>query len=277
MATERSRSAKLLNPFCRSRRHTRGSFPSFRARVDWHQVMLGPPSLNLFPLQLTRCISPNRDSFSQTRAPQHVPTSEPFPETPLLLSCRSFERLTRRRELLLVRSLPTRISSCSHPSLFLFSWRGDGRGFLGALAAGDGGDNLAAVEAAVLDEDFAGVEAADEDSGDVNSGDVGFESFEVDFGLARFGVETNADGFEELEIGMIAGHGEGVKRGEFFRAAAILNDDFAGLEAHDFGVEAGGDFSGADAIFDVGADPVFEGAAEFGSAMNESDARAAAK
>src|SRR5215469_13888650 len=159
----------------------------------------------------------------------------------------------------------------------LFAGRGDGGGLRGALMAGDGGDNLAAVEASVLDEDFAGVEAADEDSGDVNSGDVGFESFEVDFGLARFGVETNADGFEELEIGMIAGHGEGVKRGEFFRAAAILNDDFAGLEAHDFGVEAGGDFSGADAIFDVGADPVFEGAAEFGSAMNESDARAAAK
>jgi hypothetical protein len=158
--------------------------------------------------------------------------------------------------------------------------RGDRGGFAGALAAGDGGDDLAAVEASILDEDFAGVNAADEDSGDVDAGDVGFESFEIDARLARFGVEFDADAFEELEVGMIAGHGEGVEGGERFGARAvmsILDDDIAGLEAEDFGVEARGDFASADAIFDVWADPVFQRAAEFGAAMNEGDTRAAAK
>ncbi len=158
-----------------------------------------------------------------------------------------------------------------------FSWGRDGGGFAGAFAAGDGGDDLAAVEASILDEDFAGVEAADEDSRDVDAGDVGFESFEIDAGLARFGVELDAGAFEELKIGMVAGHGEGVKGGKRFGASAILDDDFAGLEADDFGIEAGGDFSGFDAIFDVGAHPVFEAAAEFGSAMNKRDARASSK
>ena len=133
------------------------------------------------------------------------------------------------------------------------------------------------MEAAVLDENFAGVKAADEDSGDVNSGDVAFEGFRIQLRLARFGIEANAGVFEERKIGMIAGHGEHVEGGKLFGATAVMNDNFAGLEAFHFGVEARANFAGLDAIFDVGADPIFERPAEFRAAMNESDARAAAK
>ena len=37
------------------------------------------------------------------------------------------------------------------------------------------------------------------------------------------------------------------------------------------------DFAGADAVFDVGLDPVFEALAHFGAAMNQGDASAAAE
>lgn len=161
-----------------------------------------------------------------------------------------------------------------------FPWWRNRRRLLRALAAGDGGDDLAAVEASILDENFAGVKAADEDSGDVDAGDVGLEGFEIDARLARFGIEFDAGGFEELEVGMVAGHGESVESGERFGAVAVLcvlDDDFAGFEADDFGIEARGDFAGFDAIFNVRTHPKFQTAAKLSAAVNKRDARTAAK
>src|SRR5580704_6783216 len=52
------------------------------------------------------------------------------------------------------------------------AWRSDGGLLVEGAFACHGGDDLAAVEAAVLDEDFAGVHSADHDACDINSRDV---------------------------------------------------------------------------------------------------------
>ena len=48
------------------------------------------------------------------------------------------------------------------------------------------------MEAAIFDEDFAGVAAADYDSGEVNTLCVAFERFRVQVGLAGVFVEAHA-------------------------------------------------------------------------------------
>ena len=140
-----------------------------------------------------------------------------------------------------------------------------------------GGDDLAAVEAAVFDEDFAGVHSAYHDARDVNSGDIAFEAFGIRLRFFRYWVEADSLLLEKFEVGMIAGHREHLSSGQGLLVRIRLHPDFAGLDARNFGVEHRGDFAGADAIFDVGLHPVFQALAQRRIAMNQRDVRAAAK
>ena len=86
----------------------------------------------------------------------------------------------------------------------LFAGRGDGLLVWEFTFAGDGGDDLAAVEAAIFDEDAGGVVAADDHACEINSGDVAFEGFGIDGGFLIGAGKAYAEAFEKIEIGMIA-------------------------------------------------------------------------
>ena len=86
----------------------------------------------------------------------------------------------------------------------LFAGRGDGLLVWEFTFAGDGGDDLAAVEAAVFDEDARGVVAADDHTRKINSGDVAFEGLGIDGGFLIGAGKAYAEAFEKIEIGMIA-------------------------------------------------------------------------
>src|SRR5579872_590228 len=159
----------------------------------------------------------------------------------------------------------------------LFAGGRNGGGFLGAGVAGDGGDDLAAVEASIFDENFTGVQAAEQNAGQINSGDIAFERFEIAIRLARFGIEADSETLQEREIGMIAGHGKNSKGRQVLNVTAVLDNHGVGLEADNTRLKERANFAGANAIFDVGAHPVFQGLAQFGAAMHESDFGAGAK
>ena len=70
------------------------------------------------------------------------------------------------------------------------------------------GDELA-VEAAVFDEYLVGAAAGEDDTGEVDAGDVGLERRGVADGGAVVGlVEADAEFFQEAEVGVVAGEGE---------------------------------------------------------------------
>ncbi len=74
------------------------------------------------------------------------------------------------------------------------------------------GDDFPAVETAIFDENIAGIQAADDDARDVNSGNVRLESFGIDIRLASHGIERNSLPFEKLEIRVVSGHREDLRR-----------------------------------------------------------------
>src|ERR1017187_9139555 len=66
-----------------------------------------------------------------------------------------------------------------------------------------------AVEAAVLDEDFVGALAGDDDSAEVDAGDVRLERGLIANRAAVIGfVELHAEALDEIEVGMVAGEGK---------------------------------------------------------------------
>ena len=97
--------------------------------------------------------------------------------------------------------------------------------------AGDGGDDLAAVEATVFDEDAGGLQAADDYAGEVNSWDVAFECFGIERGTFGGAIEVNARLFEEIEIGVITGQREDLPCRNGLLAAAIFDATWLGSMA----------------------------------------------
>src|ERR1017187_8443350 len=70
------------------------------------------------------------------------------------------------------------------------------------------GDELA-VEAAVLDKYFVGAFAGDDDAGEVDAGDVGFERGRVAYGAAVVRlVQLHAQPLDKPEVGVIADESE---------------------------------------------------------------------
>lgn len=123
--------------------------------------------------------------------------------------------------------------------------------------AGYRGDDLAAVETTVLDEDSGGLQPADHYARQINSRDVAFECFGIERGTFGCAIELNALFFEETEIGVITRQREDLPCGNSFFAAAIFDAHLRGLDGGDLGVKHGANFARADAIFDVGFDPIF--------------------
>ena len=66
-----------------------------------------------------------------------------------------------------------------------------------------------AVEAAVLDEDFVGALAGDDDAGEIDAGNVALERGGIADRAAVVGlVELDAEPLDEVEVGMVAGERE---------------------------------------------------------------------
>src|SRR4051812_20855709 len=69
--------------------------------------------------------------------------------------------------------------------------------------AGKSSDDLLAVEAAVFDENFAGVISADHDTGEINSRHITFVRLRIDGRLIGLRVEVDPELAQEREIRMI--------------------------------------------------------------------------
>ena len=76
------------------------------------------------------------------------------------------------------------------------------------------GDNLLAVEAAVFNENFAGMVSADHHSGDENSGDIALMGLRVHGGLVRFRIERDSQRAQKLEIRMVSRQRKNLIRGQ---------------------------------------------------------------
>src|ERR1035437_10349654 len=134
-----------------------------------------------------------------------------------------------------------------------------------------------AVEAAVLDEDFVGALAGDDDSAEVDSGDVGLERCGVAHGTAVVRVvELHAEALDEVEVGVVAGEGEDEVVGDG-QAARGRGDGYVVFgDVGDIAGEVGGDLAVPDAVVDVGQDPILHVGVHLLAAMDEGNARAVA-
>ena len=115
--------------------------------------------------------------------------------------------------------------------MFSLTWRGDRGLFVEGAFARHGGDDLAAVEAAVFDEDFAGVHSADNYTRDVNAGHVAFEAFGICLRFFRDWVEADSLLLEKFEVGMVARHRENLCSGQSLLVGICLHPNFAGLNS----------------------------------------------
>src|SRR5579862_1716706 len=95
-----------------------------------------------------------------------------------------------------------------------FAGRSDGGRLVDFAPAGDRGDDLAAVEAAVFDEDVRGLLAADDDASDVDAGDVGFQGVRITLGTADLRIQLNSLLLQKLEIRVVASHRENMDGGD---------------------------------------------------------------
>src|ERR1035438_3993916 len=86
---------------------------------------------------------------------------------------------------------------------------GSWRGINGMLqAGGDGFGYLAAVKPSIFNEDFVGVHAGDDHTGQVNAGTLAFERGGIGARLLCSGIQRDSRGGEEVEVGTIADHGK---------------------------------------------------------------------
>src|SRR6202051_5087513 len=133
--------------------------------------------------------------------------------------------------------------------------------------------NQLPVEAAVLDENFAGAGAGYDDSGDVDSGDVGFQGRGIADGAELFGGKFDADAAQEIVIGMVSGEPEDKIVGQANRAGWSFQDHAIFVDLAHGAVEVRDNLAGLAAVFDVGAHPIFDVVVYLPSAMNQRGAR----
>ena len=88
-------------------------------------------------------------------------------------------------------------------------------------------------------------------------------------GLIGFRVQDDAEAAQEREIGMVAGQGKDLRGRDGLLPFRSADSHAAGLEAQHVGLEEGFHLFGLDAVFDVRANPILDGGAEFGAAMNQ--------
>ena len=101
----------------------------------------------------------------------------------------------------------------------------------------------------------------------------------ITFRLASVAIQIDAHTFEKRKIRMVAGHGKNVRRWQrVLCGVRVLTYPYAArFDANDFSIEQSANFSGGNAVFDVGTHPVFQAGAQIRFAMNQGHARASAK
>ena len=128
------------------------------------------------------------------------------------------------------------------------------------------------MKSAVLDKDLVGMSTRDDDAGEEDTFSYAFQRFGVERGLLGGGVEEDSVVVEESEIGAVADHGEDEIVLDGDNARGRRKDDGIGTNFDYVGVEVRLYFSGGDAIFDVGLDPVFDVLVDGGATVNHGDA-----
>src|SRR6516162_5385842 len=105
------------------------------------------------------------------------------------------------------------------------------------------------MKAAVLDEDFVGAHARDNDSGEVNAGDAAFQRLGVNNrSLVVIAAQPASETADELEVGVIAGHGEDPVVWEMPFSFGCAQYHLVGGDFFHRTVEIGVDLSGLDAV-----------------------------
>src|ERR1039458_4966494 len=139
----------------------------------------------------------------------------------------------------------------------------------------DVGNDLLAVEAAVLDENLVRIHPGDNDSGQIDAGYVALQSLRVTLGTVRLRIDFHARLAEEVEIRVVAREGKDkiVFRSQYF-PAAFPDTNPAGRNLLNLGFKNGADGSFFDAILKVWPDPVLDVPAESSFAVDECDLRA---
>src|SRR5215468_12706131 len=136
------------------------------------------------------------------------------------------------------------------------------------------GGDLVAMEPAVLDKDLGGAVSRDNDSGQIDPGNIGFERFGVDTWAAiRWRADFDPDLAEKLQIRVIAGEREHkvVLEGQF--AVRRIQYDRSRRDLPHYRVEVRLDFAVLDAVFDIGLDPVLHLVMDHRTAMHQRDSR----
>src|SRR5580700_3813790 len=80
--------------------------------------------------------------------------------------------------------------------------------------AGKRGDDLLAVKAAIFDENFAGVDPADDHAGEIQTGNIALERLRIESGFIGLRIELHAELAQEIEIGMVAGENKDLHGGQ---------------------------------------------------------------
>ena len=137
-------------------------------------------------------------------------------------------------------------------------WEGEWRvkGLLCLL--GDVVCDAFAVEAAVFDEDLAADVSRQNDSSDVESGNVAFQCFGIVAGDVGGGIEGDAHTSKELHGWGVAelAKNEIVFNGGEFVCLKIPKGHGLPIDAFHHGAEVAMDFVAGEAVFDVGLEPV---------------------
>src|SRR6476660_1948429 len=111
---------------------------------------------------------------------------------------------------------------------------------------------------AVLDEDPADVRPPEERSRQIDSGHVAFEGLRVVHRNAVLALRPDPAPFEEAEVGLVAHEREHGIRRHALRTRRRVDTHRALLDPDDAALKEGADRAGANAVLEVGLDPVFD-------------------
>src|SRR5439155_15653949 len=119
--------------------------------------------------------------------------------------------------------------------------------------------DLLAVKAPVLDEDFVGVPAGNNDAGDVETGHVNLEGLRVTDGTVTFRINLHAGVPQQIDVRMVARQREDkvVLQTNRFALRVLNANPVLGNLLH-LALEAGLDRSFLDPVLEVRPDPVFD-------------------
>src|SRR6266852_3270483 len=136
------------------------------------------------------------------------------------------------------------------------------------------GGDLFPVKAPVLDENFAGARSGHDYTGHVDAWDIALERDRIAHRPLLLSRQLYADTGQEVEVRMVPGERKNEIVLQALRTSRSIKYDVIGADLEDRTVEVGNDFSGLDAVLDVGAHPVFDVRVDLGAAMNQRHAGA---